>query len=65
MMSVLQHEIPLDSIDAVRGHRRAMRLLELMAEDPTKPSDQIEATFGAEKEINLQDEETNQPGDNT
>lgn len=51
MLSVLQHEIPLDSIDAVRGHRRALRLIELMATHPERPKDEIEPTFGADKEF--------------
>jgi hypothetical protein len=50
MMSVLQHEIPLDSIDAVRGYRQAMRILELMATQMDAPKSEIEATFGAEEE---------------
>ena len=49
MMSVLQHEVPLDSIDAVKGHRRCMRLIELMATDAEKSKEDIEATFGAEE----------------
>jgi hypothetical protein len=51
VMSVLQHEIPLDSIEAVRGHRMAMRMMELMAEHPPRAGVEIEPTFGAEKEF--------------
>lgn len=59
-MSVLQHEIPLDDINAVRGHRQCMRLIELMAESPTQSNTELESTFGAPPEETTNPQETNQ-----
>lgn len=57
-MSVLQHEIPLGSIDQVIGYRRAMRVIETMAEHLPKQGAEVQPTFGAEKEFpELLDEE--------
>jgi len=52
VMSVLQHEIPLNStIEAVFAHRRVLRLIELMAEAPPVDGAEVPITFGAEKEF--------------
>lgn len=51
LLSVLHHELPLDStIEAVVAHKRVLRLIEVMAESQPVNSAEPEATFGAEAE---------------
>lgn len=50
-ISVLHHELPLDSIEAVRGHKRLLRIMELMSESPAEQVAELVPTFGAEKEF--------------
>lgn len=60
LLSVLHHELPLNSIDAVIAHKRCLRLVELMAVHPELPPESTPSTFGAEKEFPeiLTDDET-------
>lgn len=59
MLSVLHHELPLDSIQSVIAHKRVLRLIEIMATAPNQSNDELESTYGSEKEFPLT-AETNQ-----
>jgi hypothetical protein len=51
-VSVLQHELPIEStIEAVRAHKRLIRIMEMMALPPEAENAEILATFGAEREF--------------
>jgi hypothetical protein len=60
MLSVLHHELPLNSIDAVIAHKRCLRMIELLATSPEVPPESTPSTFGAEIEFPelITDEET-------
>lgn len=60
--SVLRHEQPIDlTIEAVRAHARLLRIMELMAMPLPSSTDEVPATFGAEKEFPDIINQDNQP----
>lgn len=61
-VSVLHHELPLDStIEAVRAHKRLLRIMEHMATHLEQPPDELPTTFGAEREFPELNSPTNEP----
>ncbi len=61
-VSVLRHEMPIDStIEAVRAHARLLRIMELMAMPMPSTTEEVPATYGAEKEFPDLNSEEPQP----